>query len=93
MRKNLKDQNTQKTTDFLSVFFNEKLHSAGKPSSFLHCYAELSLNLKFKKKSTEVALYTILQSFEYNSCINNCSIGKCLSHSTRYEVNNENIQR
>ena len=31
----------------------------------------------------KVALYTILQRFEYHICINNVSVGKCLSHSTR----------
>ena len=31
----------------------------------------------------KVALYTILQRFEYDICINNVSVGKCFSHSTR----------
>ena len=31
----------------------------------------------------KVALYTILQRFEYHICINNVSVGKCLLHSTR----------
>ena len=31
----------------------------------------------------KVALYTILQRFEYHIYINNVSVGKCLSHSTR----------
>ena len=31
----------------------------------------------------KVALYTILQRFEYHICVNNVSVGKCLSHSTR----------
>ena len=31
----------------------------------------------------KVALYTILQRLEYDTCINNVSVGKCLSHSTR----------
>ena len=33
------------------------------------------------------------QRFEYQICLNNFSVGKCLSHSTRYKVNNKNLQR
>ena len=38
-----------------------------------------SLTLHYLK----VALYTILQRFEYDICVNNVSAGDCLSHSTR----------
>ena len=31
-----------------------------------------------------VALYSVLERFEYHISINNVSVGKCLSHSTRY---------
>ena len=44
-------------------------------------------------RQLKVALYTILQRFEYHICINNVSVGKCLSHSTRQKVNNKNLQR
>ena len=37
-------------------------------------------------------LYTILQRFEYHICIINFSVGKCLSNSSRYKVNNKNQQ-
>ena len=40
----------------------------------------------------KVALYTTLQRFEYHIYINNFSVGKCLSHSTRYKVNNKNLE-
>ena len=38
----------------------------------------LVVNLAFK-----VALYSIFQRFGYYNSINNFSVGKCLSHSTR----------
>ena len=36
-------------------------------------------------------LLGLLQKFEYHICINKFSVGKCLSHSTRYKVNNKNL--
>ena len=39
-----------------------------------------------------VALYYILERFEYHICVNNFSVGKCLSHSTRYKVNIKHLQ-
>ena len=41
----------------------------------------------------KVALYNILERFEYHICINIFSVGKCLSHSTRYKVNIKHLQR
>ena len=37
----------------------------------------------------KVVLSTILPRFEYDICINNFSVGKCLSDSSRYMVNNK----
>ena len=33
------------------------------------------------------------QRFEYQIGLNKFSVGKCLSHSTQYKVNNKNLQR
>ena len=41
----------------------------------------------------KVALYYIVERFEYNICINNFSVGKCLSHSTQYKVNIKDLPR
>ena len=43
--------------------------------------------------TVKVALYTILQRFQYHICMNNFSVSECLSHTTRQKVNNKSLQR
>ena len=41
----------------------------------------------------KVALYNVLERFENHIYITIFSVGKCLSHSTRYKVNIKHLQR
>ena len=74
----------------LFIYFFILVH---RPNRLTQCYVQFKsprvkilcvLCLHYDKAFIfKVALYTILQRFEYDICINNFSLAKCLSHSTR----------
>ena len=50
-------------------------------------------NAVIQRKTLKWLYILLYKGFDYHISINSFSVGKCISHSTRYKVNNKSLQR